>query len=190
MSIGPHDDVIKWRYWPFVREIHRSPVNFPHKGQWRGALMFTLICARKNGWVNNGGAGDLRRYLAYYDVIVMLGRNFRDVQIKTQVSIRHRSDAKCLLMSIQGSLLSGNTQIFNQENAFENVVCKIVAILFRSKCVNEPGGYSQNQNRDLVICMLIKYPVLASLTHASFVAHFAITVHARDPWYAITVCRR
>ena len=71
-----HDDVIKWkyfpRYWPFVREIHRSPVNFPHKGQWRGALMFTLICARKNGWVNNGEAGDLRRYLAHYDVIVMV----------------------------------------------------------------------------------------------------------------------
>ena len=39
-----HDDVIKWkhlpRYWPFVRGIHRSPVNSPHKGQWRGALMF------------------------------------------------------------------------------------------------------------------------------------------------------
>ena len=31
-----HDDVIKWkhfpRYWPFVRGIHRSPVNSPHKG--------------------------------------------------------------------------------------------------------------------------------------------------------------
>ena len=71
-----HDDVIKWkyfpRYWPFVREIHRSPVNFPHNGQWHGALMFTLICARKNGWINNGEAGDLRRYLAHYDVIVML----------------------------------------------------------------------------------------------------------------------
>ena len=44
-----HDDVIKWRhfprYWPFVRWIHRSPVNSPHKGQWRGALMFSLICA-------------------------------------------------------------------------------------------------------------------------------------------------
>ena len=42
-----HDDVIKWkhfsRYWPFVRGIHRSPVNSPHKGQWRGALMFSLI---------------------------------------------------------------------------------------------------------------------------------------------------
>ena len=35
--------------------------------------MFTLICARKNGWVNNGEAGDLRRYLAHYDVIVMAG---------------------------------------------------------------------------------------------------------------------
>ena len=74
-----HDDVIKWkhfpRYWPFVREIHRSPVNFPHKGQWRGALMFTLICARMNGWVNNREAGDLRRYLVHYDVIVMSAPN-------------------------------------------------------------------------------------------------------------------
>ena len=70
-----HDDVIKWkkfpRYWPFVRGIHRSPVNSPHKGQWRGALMFTLSCARINGWVNNREAGDLRRYRTHYDVIVM-----------------------------------------------------------------------------------------------------------------------
>ena len=47
------------------------PVNSPHKGQWRGALMFTLICARMYGWVNNREAGDLRRYRAHYDVIVM-----------------------------------------------------------------------------------------------------------------------
>ena len=44
-----HDDVIKWkpfpRYWPFVRGIHRSPVNSLHKGQWRGASIFSLICA-------------------------------------------------------------------------------------------------------------------------------------------------
>ena len=71
-----HDDVIKWkhfpRYWPFVRGIHRSPVNSPHKGQWRGALIFSLICARINGWVNNREAGDFRRYRAHYDVIVMI----------------------------------------------------------------------------------------------------------------------
>ena len=70
-----HDDVIKWknfpRYWPFVRGIHRSPVNSPHKGQWRGALMFSLICVWINGWVNNREAGDLRCYIAHYDVTVM-----------------------------------------------------------------------------------------------------------------------
>ena len=33
--------------------------------------MFTLICARINGWVNNREADDLRRYRAHYDVIVM-----------------------------------------------------------------------------------------------------------------------
>ena len=64
-----HDDVIKWkhfpRYWPFVWGIHRSPVNSPHKGKWRGALMLPLICTRINGWVNNGEAGDLRRIVPF-----------------------------------------------------------------------------------------------------------------------------
>ena len=50
------------RYWPFVRGFHRSPVNSPYKGQWRGALMFSLICIWINGWVNNREADDLRRY--------------------------------------------------------------------------------------------------------------------------------
>ena len=66
------DDVIKWkhfpRYWPFERGIHRPPVNSPQKGQWRGALMFSLICVWINGWVNNRETGDLRCYRAHYDV--------------------------------------------------------------------------------------------------------------------------
>ena len=70
-----NDDVIKWkyfpRYWPFVRGIHQSPMNSPHKGQWRGALMVSLICAWINGWVNNGEAGDLRPHRAQYDITVM-----------------------------------------------------------------------------------------------------------------------
>ena len=70
-----HDDVIKWKhfppYWPFVRGIHRPPVNSPHKGQWRGAWMFSLICVWINGWVNNREAGDWRLNRAHYDVIVM-----------------------------------------------------------------------------------------------------------------------
>ena len=72
-----HDDVIKWKHfprdWPFVR----SPVNSPHKGQWRGALMFSFICVWINGWVNNREAGNLRCYRAHYDVNVMY---FRDME--------------------------------------------------------------------------------------------------------------
>ena len=52
-----------------LRGIHRSPVNSPHKGQWRGALMLSLICAWINDWVNNREAGDLRRHCAHYDVM-------------------------------------------------------------------------------------------------------------------------
>ena len=56
---------------PFVRGIHRGPVNSPHKGQWRAALMFSLIYVWINGWVNNREAGVLRRYRGHYDVSVM-----------------------------------------------------------------------------------------------------------------------
>ena len=86
-----HDDVIKWkhfpRYWPFVRGIHRSPVNSAHKGQWRGALMFPLICVWINGWVNNREAGDLRRKQAHYDVIVMLC--FKCISITRREAANH-----------------------------------------------------------------------------------------------------
>ena len=47
-------------------EHDRSPVNSPHKGQWRGALMFSLI----DVWINNRKAGDLRRYRAHYDIVM------------------------------------------------------------------------------------------------------------------------
>ena len=57
-----YDDVIKWKYfarhWPFVRGIHRWLVNSPHKGHWRGALMFSVIYAWTDSWVNNRDAGD------------------------------------------------------------------------------------------------------------------------------------
>ena len=66
---------MKWkhfpRHWPFVWGNHRPPVNSPHKGQWRGTLMFSLICASINGWVNNREAGDLRHHRVHYGVSVM-----------------------------------------------------------------------------------------------------------------------
>ena len=44
----------------------------PPKGHWRGALMFSLICAWTNGWASNRCTGDLRRHHAHYNVTVML----------------------------------------------------------------------------------------------------------------------
>ena len=84
-----HDDIIKWkhfpRYWPFVRGIHRSPVNSPHKGQWHGALMFIWSSPWINGWVNNCEAGDLRRYRAHCDVIVMCDTSRRPIDSNVEI---------------------------------------------------------------------------------------------------------
>ena len=64
-----------WRPSPWWRhQIPPVPVNSPHKGQWRGALMFSVIWVWINGWVNNREAGDLRRHRGHYDVNVMLKR--------------------------------------------------------------------------------------------------------------------
>ena len=76
-----HGDVIKLKhfppYWPFVRGIHRWLVNSPHKGQWRGALIFFFLSTRWiNGWVNNREAGDLRCQRAHYHVIVMYTKDY------------------------------------------------------------------------------------------------------------------
>ena len=54
-----------------------GPGEFPHKGQWRGTLMFSLICVWINGWVNNREAGDLRRHRGHYDVNVMCAGELR-----------------------------------------------------------------------------------------------------------------
>ena len=92
LSIWPrHDDVIKGKhflryYWPFVRKIHRSPVNSPHKGQWRGALVFSLICAWINGWVNNRKAGDLRRHRAHFDDTVMSSMDWHQIGEKSDLN--------------------------------------------------------------------------------------------------------
>ena len=73
-----------------------SPVTgeFPHKGQRRGALMFSLICAWISGWVNNREAGDLRRHRAQYDVTVMTPAFARHCW--------HRSACGCALVQTTG----------------------------------------------------------------------------------------
>ena len=58
-------------HWPFVRGLHRPPVDSPHKDQWRGALMFSFMCAWTNGWANSEDVGDLRRQSAHCYVTVI-----------------------------------------------------------------------------------------------------------------------
>ena len=88
------------RYWSFVRGIHWWPVNSPHKGQWRGALMFSLICAWINGWVNKRGAGDLRRHHTHYDVTVMVSEMVQVMAVVVDVlSWHHAMNALCGLLS-------------------------------------------------------------------------------------------
>ena len=42
-----------------------------HTGQWRGALMFSIICAWTNVWANHRDASELRRHHPHYDVNVL-----------------------------------------------------------------------------------------------------------------------
>ena len=95
---------VVWAWWRHQMEtfsallaicagISPVPVNSPHKGQWRGALMFSLICVWINGWVNNSEAGDLRRYRAHYDVTVM-GRDGVDTlpfDIRAWITHKHKA---------------------------------------------------------------------------------------------------
>ena len=109
-----HDDDIKWkhfpRYWPFVRGIHRGPVNSPHKGQWHGALMFSLICVWKNGWVNNREAGDLSPHGAHYDATVMdyvtIARAMNRTKVtKETIPVIKYKKSKLCLWRINGTIL-------------------------------------------------------------------------------------
>ena len=63
-------------YWLFVQGIHQSLVNSPHKIQWSEALMFSLICAWTNSWVNTRDTSDLGCHHAHYDVTVMLSGDY------------------------------------------------------------------------------------------------------------------
>ena len=76
IMMTPSNGNIFPRYWPFVRGIHRSSVNFPYKGQWRGALMFSLISAWTNGRVKNRDAGDLRHHGVNHNVTMMIFYTF------------------------------------------------------------------------------------------------------------------
>ena len=57
-----------WRYWPFVRGIHRSSVDSSQKGRNFDVFFDQRLNKRLS---KNGDTGDLRRHRAHYDVTVI-----------------------------------------------------------------------------------------------------------------------
>ena len=170
-----YDDVIKWkhfpRFWPFVRGIHQSPVSSPHKGQWRGALMFSPICAWINGWVNNREAGDLRHHRAHYDVIVMnfglaLGNSICLTYSSTATEAGYRLNIKTvfpgmgtLKLNIRRSL---NRLIFNMR----------IPILVRRHLYFETAPRAFDQNLSLQNTLYIfSSIVLTSAPYSTFLSY-------------------
>ena len=131
LRVEIHDDVIKQKhlpcYWPFVmghyalhfrqkitvdlivpKAVHsRGPhgsgqVDSPHKGQWCGALMFSLICTCTNDWANSRDTGDLRCHGTHCDTIVMSLTNHL---IHDQTIIIHTSHTLfyCQISNISGT---------------------------------------------------------------------------------------
>ena len=130
-----HDDVVKWkhfpRYRPFVRGIHLSPVNSPHKGQWRRALTFSLICVWINGWVNNREASHLRRNQAHYDVIVMVNYSLgglKYIMLIIWYELFQLQSYSCMLI-LQDTRLDGPIMCTYEINV-SNISVKLLYIIY------------------------------------------------------------
>ena len=82
-----------------------SPVTgeFPAQRPVTQSFDVSLICAWINGWVNNREAGDLRRYGAHYDVIVMTCSLSFMVIVLTQskAQVKQFAPKKCTYMECQ-----------------------------------------------------------------------------------------
>ena len=111
------------------------PANSPHKGQWRWALMFSLICTWINDWVNNREAGDLRRHRGHYDVNVM------SLMIKCITRYQWLDVKRVKLYSVQ----------INQ-----NVHEIFKALLIKWLSVGDAGSFT-DMNRCFIAEYLLKY---------------------------------
>ena len=130
---------VKWKlfpfYWPFVRGIHRSPMNSLHKGQWHGALMFSLISSSINGWVNNREAGDLRCHCAPYDLTVMCENTVNTMAVDALVHcITKWSAARVvILLDKQGAHFHVNCHLIGWENHIIKTTCPTNIFIFWCK---------------------------------------------------------
>ena len=100
-----HDDVIKWKHLRVAGHLCGEFTGH----RWRGVLMFSLICAWINGWVNNCEAGDLRRYHSHYDVTIMPQKVLADL-VQLELHGKHRIP----------NAISGQPNVVGAENLLDS----------------------------------------------------------------------
>ena len=144
------------------------PVTSPHKGQWRRALMFSLICAWISGWVNIREAGGLRRNHAHYDVIVMTYHN-------TQYTSHHTHLTHGLFVTIKPlHIFSGIAQARNQAShfIFQPVLEFDIQNTWMSHCILDndpvqcPRRQSTNTNHNSINASYKQNPYMSRLWYS------------------------
>ena len=119
--------------------------NSPHKGQWRGALMYSLICIWIKAGENNGEVGDLWRHRAHHDVIVMLPlrrRNafpitdpwWRDIIGNRWISFAWRNDVELFSLLLTGIGCCANNSVAGEGDA-------VLLISRQSYVISETRGF-------------------------------------------------
>ena len=115
------------------------PVNSPHRGQWRGALMFSLIRVLINGWVNNREAGDLRRYHGHYDVIAMFL-----IDVDLRVFLIGEEEGLCSEETIYGNFVLIKIKCHWKQILCWTTIRTITAILSNLELSPTAGGQNDN----------------------------------------------
>ena len=86
-----------------IAPLWTGPGEFPTQRPVTRSFMFSLICVWINRWINNREAGDLIRYHAHYDVIVMWRASQRATNSKS-VSFSWRHHHMNFSSGMSGSL--------------------------------------------------------------------------------------
>ena len=144
------------------------PVNSPHKGQWRGALMFSLICTWINGWVNNGEAVDLRRHRAHYDVMSKVNYGKSCYMIKRNTFMQQVGTYK---------MAQGDTLKWNKTPISETTVTHDIQRPYL-KLSLENNAACDNLIRHLVwmcVCFFSRFMPTDNLIHTNFTQSEKVT---------------
>ena len=106
--MGTFDTLPWWRHQMEAFFRVTGPLCGGYKSQWRGALMFPLTCVSINGWINNREAGDLRRYRAHSDVIVMLWIGWKGTRTIAELVLKVFTTPVVVMPLTDNNLLNGS----------------------------------------------------------------------------------